>query len=454
MLSASAAGLPEAWKTSRLIQLIWPLFVDQILIVLVGIVDTIMVASLGEAAVGGVSLVDSINQLIVTVLASFNIGGAVVCSQYLGRQDAENASNGAKQLIYSVTAISILLGLVMFLWRAPVLRAVYGSIEQGVMTEAETYFFYTSLSYPFIALSSAGAAVFRSMGNSRVGMWVSFLTIVLKFAGNALFIYGLHWGVAGVAISTLLCRFIAAALTFVLLMNSKGPISIRGILRPRLMPSIVRSIMKVAVPNGLEGGAFQVGKLALARLVTVFGTAAIAGNALGNIFISIGNLPGSAIAQALLVVVGQCMGTADFEGARRHTRRLIGFSYIVMIAYNVIILLSMPLIFRAFGQSLSPESLAYGRVFGTIFCTAAMLIWIPAYCLPNALRAAGDGPYTLVISAIAMWAARVGIAYLLAYVFGVGAVCVWISMVCEWALRATGYVTRWRGGKWREKRVI
>lgn len=442
------------WKSSRLIQLIWPLIIDQILIVLIGIVDTVMVASLGEASVGGVSLVDSINVVVVSLFASLTTGGAVVCSQYLGRRENGNACDGAKQLIYVSTVISGLMGLMMFLWRMPVLRAVYGHIEHEVMIEAERYFFYTALSYPFIALSTSGAAVFRSMGNSRVGMWISFLINVLNFAGNSLFIYGFGWGVAGAAISTLVSRITAAVLLLILLKNSRGPINTRGIIHIRLLPSVIRSILKVAVPNGIEGATFQIGKLALARLVSVFGTAAIAGNALGNIFMTLGNLPGLAIAQALLTVVGQCIGAGDYEGAKRNTRRLMGFNYAAMITFNGLILLSMPLIFRLFGHSLSPESLAYGRLFGTIFCTAAMVIWIPAYCLPFALRASGDGKYTLVISAIAMWAARVGIAYLLAYVFGVGAVCVWISMVCEWVVRAAGYVIRWRGGKWREKRII
>jgi putative MATE family efflux protein len=342
----------------------------------------------------------------------------------------------------------------MFIWRIPVLTLVYGNIGQDVMSEAERYFFYTAPSYPFIALSTAGAALFRCMGKSRIGMWISLLMNVLNFGGNALFIYGFNWGVSGAAISTLISRIVAAGLLLRLLWNPREQVNIRNLHHVRMMPSMIRSILKVAIPNGLEGAIFQTGKLALARLVSLFGTAAIAGNAIGNIFITIGNLPGWAIGQGLLVVVSQNMGAGDPEGAGRNTKKLIGIAYAVMGVYNGLLLLSMPLIFRYFGQSLSAESLAYGRLFATIFCTGAILVWIPAYCLPFALRGAGDGTYTMIVSTVAMWTARVGIAYLLAYAFGVGAVCVWISMVCEWVVRAAGYALRWRSGKWRAQRVI
>jgi putative MATE family efflux protein len=341
----------------------------------------------------------------------------------------------------------------MFPGRVLVLRIIYGHIDAGIMREAEIYFFFTVLSYPFIALYTAGAALFRAMGNSRVGMMVSLLINILNGAGNAVFIYVLRWGVAGAAVATLTSRFVSALLIMILLENLRGaPVSIRGIHRIRLMPSIIKSILKVAIPNGIEGTAFQFGKLALARLVSTFGAAAIAGNAVGNIFMTLGNLPGMAIAQAMIPVVGQSVGAGDFEGAKRYTRKLLGYSYLAMISFNIINLLSMPLLFRFF--PLSAESRAYGRLFGTIFCAAAMVFWIPSYGLPFALRAAGDVRYTMIISAAAMWLIRVGVAYLLAYAFGVGAVCVWISMVCEWLARGGGYIIRWRSGKWQEKKVI
>jgi len=413
-----------------------------------------MVASLGEEAVGGVSLVDSINVVVVTVFSSLTTGGAVVCSQYLGRREHGNASDAARQLIYVSAASSAVLGLAMLIWRMPVLLAVYGHIEQGVMADAASYFFYTALSYPFVALSAAGVALFRCMGNSRIGMWTSLLVNILNIIGNALFIFVFRWGVAGAAISTLISRVVATVLLYILLEKSSGSINIKGIHRIRFMPSIINSMLKVAVPNGIEGATFQVGKLALARLVSTFGTAAIAGNAIGNIYMTMGNLPGVAISQALLIVVGQNIGAANYDEARANTKKLIIMSYIVMGAFNGLNLLSMPLVFRYFGQALSPESLSYGRLFGTIFCTAAIFVWIPAYGLPNALRAAGDGKFTLLVSALAMWFVRVGVAYLLAYAFGVGAVCVWISMVCEWVARGAGYSFRWKGGKWQEKRII
>ncbi|MCL2060028.1 MAG: MATE family efflux transporter [Oscillospiraceae bacterium] len=445
----------DRWDNRALLYLIAPLIAERFLMTLVGIIDTSMVSIVGEEAVSGVSLVDSINFILVDLFGALATGGAVVCSQFIGRRENSGAAEASKQLIMTIAAFSLAIMAPVLLFHRQILVLIYGGLDAGVMEAAVVYFIFSAASYPFLAVYSAGAALFRSTGNSLVGMSVSFATNVVHFALNWIFIFNFGWGVAGVAFSLLICRAIAAVVVvWLLLRRTDSPVQISGITRTRPDAKHIRSIMRVAAPNGAEGMMFQIGKLFLARLVASFGTVAIAGNAVANIIINIGNLPGISFAMALLTIVGQCVGAKDYAAAKKLTNKLIKLNYVIMGSLNITFIIFMRQFFRLF--NLSPESLDIAFVCGMCFCVGSIFIWTPAYCLPFALRAAGDAKYTMVVAGIAMWAARVGVAYLLAAIFGerVGVLCVWISMCCEWVVRASFFVHRWLGDKWQARAVI
>ena len=440
------------WTNKALFHLIWPIMVERLLMVLMGTLDTIMVASLGEAAVGGVSLVDAINMVLIDALTALATGGAVVCSQYLGREDTKKASTAAKQLLYIIFIVSIIIMAISLGGQSGLLRLIYGNLDMETMKNAEIYFFYMALSFPFLAIFNGGNSIFRSMGNSRVGMMVLLVSNILDLVGNYVFIYIFHWGVAGAAISTLMGRALSTILIIILLLRSNGKIRIEKLFHLRFDWTIIKSILRIAIPSGAEGSMFQIGKLMLARLAATFGTIALAGNAIATIFIQVGNLPGISIGMAFLPIVGQCIGAGEKDDADRYTKKLVKANYLIMGAYNLIILLLLPLILPLFG--LTEEATKIAWICSSIFCAGAIFVWTPAYCLPFALRAAGDNKYVFTISTVAMWVFRVGAAYFFAYVFHLDVYSIWIAMVCEWLVRGAGFALRWKSGKWRNMKVI
>ncbi|NLW78805.1 MAG: MATE family efflux transporter [Ruminococcaceae bacterium] len=441
------------WTNKELKRLLVPLVIEQLLTIAIGVVDTVMVTSVGESAVSGVSLVDSINLLLITLLTALANGGVVVVSQYLGRGDNENASTAARQLVYIVTMVSVTIMILMFFLRMQILRLIFGHIAPDVMANAETYFRISSFCYPFVALYNAGAAIFRSMGNSRIGMYITLAINIIHLIGNFVLIYGLQWGVAGAAVSTLTSRAIAAVTILVLLYrNTTSPVSLRGLLRVRLVPAMLWRILRIGLPNGLENSLFQVGKLMVARIISSFGTAAIAGNAIGNMVVNVPNMAGNAFALGMLIVAGHCMGAGDIEGTRRMVKKVDRIALVVLTAMSVVILLIMQPLLGAFDLSDGASQVA--REILLIYCIGTPLFWVPAFVLPCALRAAGDVRYNMVTSLGSMWLFRVGGAYLAAYTLGLGVVGVWVAVVADWAVRSLLYWLRWRSGRWETKKVI
>jgi putative MATE family efflux protein len=433
-------------------RLILPLVIEQLLAVTIGMADTVMVASVGEAAVSGISLVDSVNILLINIFSALATGGAIIAAQYIGREDRENACAAAKQLLLASTAVSLVIMAGCMFFQRPLLTLIFGQIEPLVMDNANTYFFLSALSYPFLAVYNSGAALFRSMNNSKISMVTSVGMNLINIAGNALTIYGFHMGVTGAGLSSLISRAAGAAAMLVLLQNPHNLIHIEHIWKPELRPRMIRNILQIGIPNGLENGMFQIGKILVQSLIASFGTAAIAANAVASSVASLAQIPGGAIGLGMITVVGQCVGARDYRQARSYTLKLTGVSYASLIAMNLISLVLLdPLIGM---YNLSPEGMELARLILLWQIGVSSALWPASFTLPNGLRAANDVKFTMLVSIFSMWVFRIGFSYLLAQWLQMGLLGVWLAMYVDWAVRIVFFLFRFFRGRWMNKQII
>ena len=435
-----------------LIKLIVPLVIEQVLVVMLGMADSMMVSRVGESAVSGVSLVDTINVLLIGLFGAMATGGAVVSAQFLGHKEEKNACIAGEQLIASILVLSLIVMVLALTFRNSVLTLLFGKVDPDVMRNAKTFFFYSTLSYPFIAVYNACAALFRAMGNSKVSMVVSFFMNIINIGSNFILIFGLGLGVRGAATSTLIARCFAATTMFILLMNKKHTIHIDSIKNFRIRPDMIRRILRIGIPNGLENSIFQIGKILVQGITAGLGTAVITANAIAGNLGGLGVLPGSAMGIAMITVIGQCMGARDYDGVKRYTIKLMKTAYIFMGIINVSIIIMMPLILKLYNLSDETYHITYQLLF--YHCILATLIWSSSFALPNALRAANDVKYTMWVSIVSMWVWRIGFSYVLAIIFHMGILGIWIAMTIDWFFRSICFVVRFRKEKFRTMSVI
>ena len=451
-MAVSTTPQAPLFTKRALFTLIWPLLLEQTLSVTMGMADTLMVAGVGEAAVSSVSLVDTLNVLIIQILSALATGGAVIASQYLGRRDTENACRSAAQL-YSVLGIStVVVGIVCMLLSRPILRGVFGSIDEDVMRFAQQYFLISAVSYPFIGLYNGGAALFRAQGNSRISMLASLVMNVINIAGNALLIYGFGMGVIGAALATLIGRVFAAVFILWQNQNLSNPLRVQELadLKPRSQP--IRQILSLGIPSGLENGMFQISKLCVSSLTSTLGTSAIAANAVANSVSTLANIPGNTMSLAMIPVIGQCLGAGDKKQAKHYSVTLLGIAIGGLAIANALVFVLMPEIVTWF--NLSAEASVLCTTVVHMFNVASVFFWATSFTLPNALRAGGDAKYTMTVSIISMWLFRVILSYVFVLQFQLGLAGVWLGMFCDWVFRSICFLIRFVRGKWMNHKVI
>lgn len=429
-----------------LLILILPLVIEQLLAIAVGAADTIMIATVGESAVSAVSLVDSVNILLINIFAALATGGAVVCGQLLGKRQLKRACIAADQLILFTTGTSVIITALLYIFKNQILTVLFGQIEPDVMNRANTYLMITGASIPFIALYNSGAALFRTMGNSKISMLTSLIMNGINIVGNAILIYGLHFDVEGAAIPTLVSRMIAAVVIYILIRNQSASVHVSTL--PVLKPNFrfIKKILNIGIPNGLENSMFQLGKLLVLSLVSTFGTASIAANAVGNNIAVFQSLFGIATNLAITTVASRCVGAGDYKQVRFYTRKLLTIAIGFMLLVNAAIFFLLPLILRLY--SLSPEAYEYARKILILHGSMCVFVWPLSFCIPNTLRAANDVKFTMIVAIASMWIFRIGFSYLLGGYLRLGIFGVWIAMIIDWVVRAILFVARYRGHKW------
>lgn len=432
--------------------LIMPLFGEQFFSILIGIIDSIMVSSYSEAAISGVSLIDSLYFLFFFLISAFATGGAIVTSQYLGREDYDNAKGAARQLIY----VSLLFGITMVIIFIPIqgwlISTIFGKLDKEVFKQSLIYFDYVFYSIPFLCLFSSGSALFRSIGDSKISLKISIVMNILNVSLNAILIYGFDLGIKGAGLATLISRMFAGILMLIFITTLKTDIKINNIFKIKFDWNLLKKIFNISLPNALENSVFQFGKIAVQSIVASLGVASIAANVVVGNLCTFATLPGVAVSLASTTIIGQCLGANEKKQAKYYTNLLIKISIFSISMFSLILIILINPIINLYNLSTQASLIAKNVSFIVLIMSA--LLWTFAFATPNILRSAGDVKYTLVCSLISLFLFRILGAVIFTKFIGWGLLGVWLAMIVDWMCRSTCYITRLKGNAWLNKKVI
>ena len=446
----SEARMPFSNKDLK--AMIVPLFLEQLLVMLVGMADTLVVSYAGESAVSGVSLVNQFNTIFIYLFTALASGGAVVISQYIGRNESDSAGESASQLLLFSTLFSVLIAVLVLIGNQSMLRLLFGRVEDSVMRACITYLRISAYSYPALAVYNAGAAVYRSLGKTSVTMYLSVASNLINVVGNIIGVFVFHAGVAGVAWPSLIARLFSAVVITVLCFQKKNEVVYRVRWIFRWDGELMKRILHIAVPNGIENGIFQLVKVALSSIVALFGTYQIAANGVAQSIWSMAALAGVSMGPAFITVIGQCMGNRDVEAAEYYFKKLTKITLLLSTAWNLLIFLLTPVFLQFYALEPQTKQLVIWLVLiHNVFNAAAFPF---SGALSNGLRAAGDVKFTMYVSIASTILGRLVLSYLLGITLDMGVIGIALAMVCDWIIRAVIFFWREKSGKWKAFQVI
>ena len=440
------------FTNKMLMSLFIPVLIEQIMTVAIGIADTVMVSHVGETAVAGISFITTFNTSIKVLMSGLSAGGSIILSQYIGKGDYRSGKKALKMSFYSIISLALLASIILYIYKELILSMIVGAVELEVMENARIYFTMSTYSFPFFAIYYIASASYRAMGSTRITMIFSSIMMLLNLTIKAILIYVINLGVLGVGISTLVSTAFVSIIMLIMICNKKNMIYIEKIFAPNLDFKMIKRIYALGIPTSIENGIFQIGILLTQRIVAVFGTIAIAADAIAKSLIPASNIICACFSIVIVTVVGQCMGAGKIDQAVIYTKHLLKISYIISLFINIICILLNKFFVGIFDLSYEVSVLASNIFY--IFCIGTIFLYPVSFVLPNALRATGDTKFTMVVSILSMFIARIGLALMSGKHLSMGLYGVWIAMQIDWIVRSTIFSFRYKQGKWKNFKVV
>lgn len=442
----------ELFSNQRLKAMILPLLLEQLFVLLVGMADTLIVSYAGETAVSGVSLVDQLNTIFIYLFTALTSGGAVVISQYIGKKALDRAGEAASQLLLFFAVFSMGIAAAVLIGNEQMLHFLFGKVEDSVMQSAIVYLRISAYSYPALAIYHAGAAVYRSLGKTTATMVISAIANLINVIGNLIGVFVCNAGAAGVAYPSLIARAFSAVLITALCFQKKNQVVYRKQWLFLWNGKIMKQMLRIAIPNGVESGIFQFVKVALSSIAALFGTVQVAANGVAQSLWSLAALAATAMGPVFITVIGQCMGEGNIAAAETYFKRLMKITLTVSTLWNVLIFVLTPLFLELYSLKAQTKKLVIWLVL--IHNLFNALAYPFSGALSNGLRAAGDVKFTMIVSIFCTAAVRLSLSYLFAVALGMGVIGIALAMVCDWSVRAVIFIGRLHSGKWKTFRVI
>ena len=429
-----------------------PVILEQLLNSFMGTADTMMVSNVGSAAISAVSLVDSINVLLIQAFSALAAGGTIICAQYMGQRNYERANKSARQVLFIILSISAAVTILCLLFKDPLLHFIFGKVDADVMEASSVYFLFSAASYPFIALYDSGASIFRAQENTKGPLIISVISNVMNIVGNAILIWGFHMGVAGAAIATLVSRIFCAVVVLWQLRKDRQPIVVRDYLKIRPDRKLIGRILGLGIPSGIENSMFQLGNLAIQSTVSTLGTTAIAAQAMTNNLEMLNGTAAMGVGIGLMTIVGECIGAGREDEAVYYVKKLSCVAEMIIIGCCLLVFaLTKPITMLG---GMEPESARMCFQMMAWITVVKPLVWVASFIPAYGMRAAGDVRFSMITSCVSMWVFRFCLCVFLIRVIGMGPLAVWFGMFTDWTIRGIIFIWRFHSRKWLRHKVV